>query len=260
MMTSHGPDLRLTQEFDAVLAHPDDFAPKLAFAATCDSIGDADRAEFIRFALTDVERYRAGLPAAMPTRLYDVERSRGAEWAGPIAQRFKWYGFHRGFVEWIEIDARELLANATDIYRLAPIRRLRLTNVLSVMDELFASPHLARIVSLTLVDGQHLGDRVMQLLASSPYLGKLVSLAIGANDVTLAGIDALAASTSLPALMQIDSHRNPGNVNEDVGYDQGQIVDIVVSPHAAAIEAKHGRKPWLHTFEDHGRRMYEDEF
>jgi uncharacterized protein (TIGR02996 family) len=240
---------------DAVCAAPDDMAPRVRFAEYCTATGDHDRAEFIRAQLADVESARAGGVAPDPLREMDLRHRHGRAWAGLIADRVRSYAFYGGFVERIEIDAAKLLAEAAELVRLAPIRRLRLSGVGPVVDELFASPLMARIVSLELADDQHLGDAAIRRLAASPHLGKLAYLSIGRNDVTLDGIEALAASTGLPALLQLESGRNPGDVNEIVGDDLGHICYVAGAPQARAIEAKHGRKTWLHTVEDRGRPL-----
>ena len=67
------------------------------------------------------------------------------------------------------------LAKAPELYRRAPILHLNLTEVRAVAAELFASPHLARIESLSLA-GNGLGDAEVALLAGSRHLGNLTWL------------------------------------------------------------------------------------
>ena len=167
-----------------------------------------------------------------------------------------WYDFYGGFVEDIQLDAKTFLAQADELYRLAPIRRLALQGVAPVVDELFHSPHLARIVSLSLAH-QKLGDRGIELLAASPYLGKLVSLDLPGNGITLAGVEAMAASSKLPSLKKVDLGGNPAaSVSEIVAVDgmDGRTMFPVGSEEGWKLEQRYGRKTWLHTVEDHGRR------
>lgn len=247
------PDL-----FQSVLQRPDDDAPRLAYADACAVAGDHERAEFIRLQLDTTTRMRAGRDDAWELdgrarSLLDVHRD---AWARAIGARVEWCGFYRGFVEAIQLDAAKFLACADELYQLAPIRRLILTGVSHVVDALFSSPHLARIVSLS-VARQELGDRGVELLANSPYLGKLASLDLRWNGVTLNGIEAMAASSKLPALISVSLWGNPASsASEAVGIDgvDGRTLFPHGSEDGSNIEAKYGRKRWLHTVEDHGRR------
>jgi hypothetical protein len=168
-----------------------------------------------------------------------------------------WFEFHRGFVEQIKIDARRFLDTAEELYNLAPIRKLSITGLLPVIDRFFASPHLDRIVSLY-VEYQHIGDAGVKLIAESPHLKKLALLGLCGNDVTLTGVETLAASHSLPSLKQVEFTGNPaGVVSEIVSNDilSPEVVFAAGSEEAYRIEQIYGRKTWLHTVEDHGLRI-----
>jgi uncharacterized protein (TIGR02996 family) len=170
----------------AVLDAPDAEAPRLAYAVLCEANGESKRGQFIRLQIETARRARAGRddwwePASQARELHETTSD---AWAGPIHKRVTWYDFYGGFVEDIQLDAKDFLGQADELYQLAPIRRLALQNVAPVVEELFHSPHLARIVSLSLAH-QKLGDRGIELLAASPYLGKLVSLDLPGNEITL---------------------------------------------------------------------------
>jgi hypothetical protein len=167
----------------------------------------------------------------------------------------KWYGFHRGFVEKIEIDAAEFLAHADELYRLAPIRRLNLKHVAPVLDELFRSPSLSRIVSLTF-DYEHIVDRGVELLAQSRHLANLSWLDLDGNDITRAGLAAMMKSDRLPSLRFVSFRDNPifgrgKELEEEYGDDQGHMVQLMDG--LWPIEEELGRKTWLHTVRDLGR-------
>ncbi len=252
--------LELENLYQKVIENPDADAPRLAYATACDAAGEQERAEFIRIQIEDVERMRqraSGWSRNVHREMALIE-AHGDTWAGPIRTRVDRIWFFRGFVEGIEIDARQFLANAEELYRLAPIRRLELKNVAPVVEELFSSPHLSRIASLTM-EVQQLGDREVEVLARSPYLRKLAWLCLRGNDVTLAGVEAMAASSRLPSLVYVDFWGNPAHedVREAVGEEMGQIVWIHRALHP--LEHRYGRKAWLHTVEDHGHEVFEAE-
>ncbi len=140
---------------------------------------------------------------------------------------------------------------------MAPIRKLRITGLRPVMKEFFESPFLRRI-AVVYIEYQHIGDEGVGLIASSPHLGKLVALGLCGNDVTLAGVEALAASTTLSSLKAVDFTGNPAEVVKEIVSVDGmdpRAVWAEGSAEALRIEAKYGRKTWLHTVEDHGYRI-----
>lgn len=245
-----------------VIANPHSHDPRLRFADACEQLGDADRAFYIRTQIDSVRRLRAwrrdwyGWPNAYSL----LERYRDA-WAGPIRERVRKYEYYAGFVECIHVDAAYFLDHAEELYALAPIRRLDLQNVAPVMEAVFQSVHLTRIVTLR-IERQHLGDRLVEVLAASPHLGRLASLHLDLNDITDVGFEALGASNNLPALQYVNLYRNPAEIHsESVGEDNGHYVHWDnLTPLAASIEARYGRKPWLHAKRDRQRELFDDEF
>src|SRR5437764_14875679 len=78
----------------AILAHPDDDLPRLIYADYLDERGDP-RGEFVRLQCDEArggDRRRAA-------RVAELEAAFGAEWAGPLEERFTRLRFRRGFVE-----------------------------------------------------------------------------------------------------------------------------------------------------------------
>ena len=198
------------------------------------------------------------LPSEASKTLRDLRQTHGAQWAGEIQNYVERYEFYRGFVEAIKIDAAEFLELAPKLYSLAPIRKLFLTGVLPVIDLLLQSPYLQRIVSLQL-DHQKLGDGEVRKIAASPNLTRVRSLGLRGTNMTLAGVEALAACSTLPSLEELDLGATPAEiVKEDVWADQGGAHPLIYaqgSLEGDKLEAKYGRKAWLHTVQDHGFRM-----
>lgn len=253
----------LARAYEAVVLDPNADGPRLAYAAACDAIGDHERADFIRVQLAQRDYLRSGgtiLHGNMPgiRQERDLQKKYGAQWAGAIAQRVQWYLFYGGFVEQIQIDAGKFLATADELYGLAPIRRLSLTGVVPVLDELLRSSHLERLVSLH-IESQNLGDRGVEALATCPHLAKLEWLGLFGNQLTIAAVESLARSDKFPALRNIELLGNPvaKEVDERIGDDQGDIVAIEEG--LFAIEKRFGRKTWLHPVLDHGARYFEQQ-
>src|SRR5215213_6729162 len=107
----------------AILAAPDDDAPRLVFADWLDEHGEPDRAEFIR-----VQVELARLPFYEP-RHADLNRRAEillAPW------RRKWrlphlaahQAFRRGFVERITLNAELFISRAAELFGQCPLRRI----------------------------------------------------------------------------------------------------------------------------------------
>jgi uncharacterized protein (TIGR02996 family) len=247
----------LDRALAAVIADPHSDGPREECADAFDRIGDGARAQFIRLQIETTRRERANGADWEPAREANNILRAGdhrARWAGRLGELvgLESCWFFRGFVEKIRIDARTFLDKADQLFALAPIRRLTLTNVAPVIDKLFASTHLERIVSLTLAD-QDIGDRGVAVLASSSHLSKLAYLHLAGNGITGQGVVTLMQSKSLPSLRYADLVGNPG-YDECLGptffEDQGQVVWY---NEELEIETQYGRKTWLHTVQDLGR-------
>jgi uncharacterized protein (TIGR02996 family) len=192
---------------DRVCADPDDDGPRLILADWLDEHGDP-RGEFIR-----VQLALARLPADDPHREALVEREAAllARFHVPWTEGFKGLAagpeFRRGFVETINIDGRTFLRRADELFRMAPIRHVRLLDVGSTFERLIQSPQLARLTALT-VYAQHMDDRLTRLLAESPYLEGLRSLNIGRNRVGDRGVERLAWSPRFRQLVDLNLSDN----------------------------------------------------
>jgi hypothetical protein len=76
-----------------------------------------------------------------------------------------------------------------------------------VLEALCASPHVAKLESLTVFDGGQLGDEAARLLAKAPTLPSLRELTLMSSAVTPAGEAALRASKTLKSLRTIGIRR-----------------------------------------------------
>ena len=239
------PDGTLARLNAAVAADPLADEPRLAYA---DAVAgrDPERAEFIRMEV-ELTRRRAGHPARtshedgeLSWRSHEKMTTRGREWARSLRNLVGGFGFYRGFVESVKIDATAFLDLAPRLYRLAPILQLDLSGVAPVAGRLFGSPHLRQIRTLSLLRNE-LGDAEAALLAASPHLGELRWLDLGLNRIGAAGLEALAAAPNLPRLewlgFRVNAVDDPTPQHADE-YDAD-------SPVARELQARYGPRPWL---------------
>jgi uncharacterized protein (TIGR02996 family) len=235
-----------------VIDAPDADAPRFSYAAWCLDQADpatAARARFIHAQIDLLATDEATDPDRrfrLESRVNELEAAHGAAWSAGIRRLAQDPVLDRGFVALVRIGARALLRHALELFALAPIQHLTLASLDDAAEELFSSPHLARIRSLRL-DRVGLRDEDLAWLAASPHLGELRWLWIGNNRVTRAGADALAASTALPSLGYVGFAGNPFDPSEHQGHDQGMVVDRWLPAEGRALEAQHGHLRWLHT-------------
>jgi uncharacterized protein (TIGR02996 family) len=212
----------------AILENPGDDTPRLIYADWLmerDDPGRADRGLFIRLQvelarLPDEDARRPPL-AARAQELLDGHRD---EWVRPLGPWGEGCAFHRGFVEEVEVEPARSLAALGDLFRLAPVRHLRVRGLVrdpwaTLMPDaedaeamelcrdharaLAASPHLARLSALTL-RYNHLGAAEVEALLHSPHLARLTALDLGHNPLGDDGAEALAASPGLAGLTRLD--------------------------------------------------------
>lgn len=244
---SDEPSLR-----QAVLDDPDVDAPRLAYADWCANQIDPTtqaRAELIRaqlrLASTPREVIETGGAAGLIESIAELIATHGSAWAAPIAPFVRSYLFVRGFVEFVELSARDLLDHGADLYTLAPIRHVDLLAVREVDEGLFASPLFAKLRSLGL---ERLGlyDIHLQLLAASPHVTELRWLSGSGNNFGLDAYVALAKSKSLTQLAFAEFGLNPVDPVEKLFYDGAEVVAVEMPDAGQTLERRFGRLEWLH--------------
>jgi uncharacterized protein (TIGR02996 family) len=192
----------------AVIADPDDDAPRLIYADWLDENGQCERAEFIR-----VQIALAGMSSDDGRRpeLRRVERRiirrRGKHWTEPLRPLVLQHSFRRGFVETADCFADEFVSRGGDLFSLAPIRHLWLFNAHHCALQVSQCPYLNRPLSLIL-SHTWLGDRDVYHLAKSPFFGRLTSLSLARNRITGVGAIYLARSPYLGSLDDLDLKGN----------------------------------------------------
>ena len=235
----------------AVLEHPDDDGPRLAYAEWAERQPEESvraRAAFIRADITILRMDDAAIDRGesyRPEKLFDQLRDRyGLIWAGPIPKMVQDYTFGRGFVEYIRISARGFLDRAAELFAIAPIQHVDLTGVRDVTEELFASPYLSRLRSLGM-DRCGLYDIHLQMLAASAGASGLGWLSLTYNHIDLEGIEAIPKSPYLKKLRYVDFEGNPTNPGERVATESGAVIESWLPEPGKELESRYGYLPWL---------------
>lgn len=223
----------------AVLDHPDDDAPRLAYANWC----GGDRAEFIRLQVkhADDAPIRNDDDYGREQQLLEAHE---AEWTRALTSAHAWR-FRRGFVEWVEADGASWLENGGAWLEAAPITQLRVRNLRPVMAHFFADEHLSRIRSLYLTDCQ-LEDGDVEVLAGSPQLRNVERLELSFNRIGAAGAEALARSPNLGSLRTLGFNGNRVELLPTASRDwDGSVQSVEVPDLLLDLVKRYGPKPWL---------------
>jgi uncharacterized protein (TIGR02996 family) len=235
-------EARLDELHEQVTSAPLEDAPRLAYAEAVADI-DEERAEFIRLQVR-LAQFRRERNNHEPPGLYNREHmlitARGAEWAADVRPLLQGWQYLRGFVEVARMDAAAFLASAAELYRRAPVLHLNLTGVGPVAAELFGSPHLRRIRSLSMV-AEKLGDDAAIALAGSPHLAGLEWLDLRNNRIGQVGLEALAASVLLPRLGFLGFS---GNAADDPTPRHADEYDADTEE-ATGLQGRYGPRDWL---------------
>jgi uncharacterized protein (TIGR02996 family) len=204
-----------------ICENPDDDLPRLVYADWLEDNGDPDRAEFIR---VQVRRARLGEdPAAGPLvrRAAGLLQEHWDEWVRPLARllakpREGWlrgdyhpealYKFRRGFISILDLDTGWFVEHAEELFRLAPLRHVRLFGAGAVADRLARCPQLRCLEGIDFVDYHQdpIDARAMARLADSPHLGRLRVLGLYQNNLGDAGAAELARAKWLARVVTLE--------------------------------------------------------
>lgn len=164
---SWNPALTLERElFEAILQNPDDIAPRLVYADWCDEQGDP-RGEFIRIQC-ELAEYE-GLPIKVrhlrerEAQLWEKHRR---AWNGEIHRRLaatplrnqvdsrhgliRGWEYHRGFVEYAVAEARAFLEYPEALFKIGPLRELRILHAEDHTLAIMQSSHLGLLSEVEL--------------------------------------------------------------------------------------------------------------
>lgn len=186
-----------------ILARYADDGPRLIYADFLDESDDpADQA---RAALIRVQCALARLSADHPRRpaLRATETDLLARfqsvWTAPLVGLVTGVEYRRGLLDSVSVDAQTFLARGDDLFRRAPIRRVRFLDAGRHTARLAGCPLLARVRELDF-SGNDLGNGGVNLLLRSPHLGQVALLDLSFNGVCDGGVRLLATADTLPRL------------------------------------------------------------
>lgn len=202
-----------TALLEEILARPEDDVPRLVYADWLDEHGgpaDQARAEFIRLQIA-----LASLPPAAEQRpLLEAQERRlrkrfERQWLGPLREQVQAWGFTRGFVAHLAIDAACLLTMHDTIARTHPVVSLRLTFVRDrlLLARLANLPFLDRVSALDL-SNNYLDRNAVAALLDSAYLRGLHTLGFNDNPYGYDAVSAVARSPELTGLSVLEMRRN----------------------------------------------------
>jgi uncharacterized protein (TIGR02996 family) len=191
--------------FQAVLEAPDDDAVRLIWADWLDDHDAPERAAFIRdqialARLADNDPARNAVAARARAALAAHE---GAWVAADLRGLVEGGTFRRGLVEGVTLKAADFLQHAEQLFRLAPIRRVRLRQPQGHLRGVAVCPDLARLTALDL-RGNGLDDDALRPLFASPHLARLAALDLSNNHLGAASARRLVECGSFPGLVDLD--------------------------------------------------------
>lgn len=227
-----------------ILAAPGDDGPRLVYADWLEERGDP-RGEFIRIQcelakqpvqpsrLDPLEKdYNHDGPAELRFREAELLRENWREWLGSVRGSCTKWSFHRGFIEFIEIDAARFVELASQLFSEHPIRAATIrhgpadqiakcsqlmgltglslgphTLTLDALELLLGSTYFPRLKRLIMVHNR-LTDEHMALLTRSRSLTELQELNLTGNDIRNDGVQMLASAANLKDLQSLHLNSN----------------------------------------------------
>lgn len=236
----------------AVCDAPYDAAPRLAYAAWMETQADRrEQGEAIRLAVESAGKsLRTTTNFREKIRLMEIaDRRRAlalrdAAWKAEVLTIADECGLHQGLPASVTLTAEVFLQRAAELFKMAPIVHVKLTDARDHLEALLARPELERIRALDL-SSLGLDDDDMITLANATTLKNLWYLDLSDNQITVAGVESLASSDNFPQLTHAVLDNNPGDVHERCGLEAA-IVHVWMPPEGDRVEAVYGRVPWLH--------------
>jgi uncharacterized protein (TIGR02996 family) len=223
-----------------VRAYPDDDAPRLVFADWLDEQGDP-RGTFIRVQLglahldaehaaADGERVTRPDREALRARLLASERAlldaHEEEWTAPFRPLAKRPRFRRGFVEEVNVDARDFAHRAHELFAAGPLRHVYLLDVGDALPAALQCPLLSRLSALT-IHASHAGEPLARAVARSEFLAGLKRLDLSRNRFDHGAAEHLAAAATFARLEELDLREN------ELGESGARA--LAASPHFGSV-------------------------
>jgi uncharacterized protein (TIGR02996 family) len=206
---------------EAILAGPEDDAPRLVYADWLEEHGQPERAEFIRIECEQAvispepgsapNRWDSPRFWELQDRLRKLYERHADDWFAPLFRAFRGeMDTHRGFPWHVALSARQFIDCGEAIFQAAPtIENVIIVRLGQNMPRLARCPALAHVRQLQFFETPFRAAQAEQL-ARSPHLGNLRELDIGFTDTGIGprGARALANAASLRRLEHLDVHNH----------------------------------------------------
>ena len=219
----------------AILSEPDDMTHRLVYADWLDDQGDeasGQRTEFIRAQIERLTLHPSHpRMRALLGREAELLALHETEWSGRASVLAGRRRFHRGFLEEVSLHVESFLGPGNEVFRIAPIRRLRLrgVNALARLPEVGcqALADCLRRIKVLDLNREPLGEAEVLGLLTLPQLPQLEGLILGYRPHVAVG--RLAASSILASLKLLE-FSVPSSAHGDVQM-------LLHSPHLRRLES-----------------------
>ncbi len=231
----------------AVIENPDDDAPRLAYADWCDQRGDP-RGRFIRvqLELAPIE-YDQEKENRWPLKYESMAllEKHGHEWMPSQHPHIIKCKMHRGFVAGIDITATSFLNHFADMSALYPIQYVDVLDLVPHARAVLTSPHLRRLTSLGVHDGD-ITDDDLKAFSQSPFVANLWWLDLSDNHITQEGVEALITSPFLKKLGFVALDTNPCNPVETASFGEEVLAYKHMPEAGRKLIERFGPIKWLY--------------
>jgi uncharacterized protein (TIGR02996 family) len=202
---------------DAIRDDPDDDLHRLAWADWLDDNGQSGRADFVR-AQVRLARLPEDDPdkGALEDQADDLLAEHEAAWVEGVSGCVLEWQWRRGCIERITVWADTLLSHGEELFRLAPIRAVRLLLESGDGGRLAALPLLGRLEELDLsresresaLICSYQRDRPLQMLLASSHLKRLQVLRLRGHGIEGPLIQTLIDTGRMARLVELDLANN----------------------------------------------------
>ena len=198
----------MSSSLDEVLSHPASIGARERLAADWRRNGDP-RAQFIEDQIVDfMHRYEPGTWMDVEDRIDNAIAEHGKQWAGPIAEVAKDYGFTMGLVDIVCVTGEVFVNRGAELIQMAPIVHLAVDPPIDLA-ALARVPALGQMRTLSVLAGPWINDDSVTELAASPFVRGLRGLDLQGGQLGERGQQALASSPNLRDIIYIDVTGNP---------------------------------------------------
>jgi hypothetical protein len=229
---------------DRVIANPRSLGARYSLLREWEA-GNDPRAELLDYQL----RQRKGR-WELWSPISDLIRDHGRQWAGRVADLVDHYKFHLGLVGEVTLSGEKFLEIGAELFELAPIQHVNLQHPFGPIESIANSPLITRLTSLGICGAKaEFGDAGARVIAAASAVSHLWCLSLNDNEITRAGVEALAASKYLAKAKYVGLEGNPADPTPfdafwkhepDVTVNTWRLPDLAIE-----LKRKFGPRPWL---------------